>query len=384
MIATLPRTATRHDGAGGPLTVHVESAASFARMRETWTALLRRSANPTPFLAWEWLHACWTHLSSRTTLALLTIRDGAELVAVAPLGRRRSHTLPYLDGFEWLGAGDAGSDYLDVLVDRDRVAETVDALAAAVDRCGLPLRLRHLPTPSIASELAQRLRRRGWSCRAASDGICPHVPLAGHTWDGWLGTIGPAHRANIRRRLRALAPRGLTFARVVTEDERREALAALARFHEERFGPDGSTALSTPALRAFHEDVTRRLMAAGMLWLQALRLDGRLAAVLYGLTLGNRVYFYQHGFDAAAARDSAGLVLMALSIRAALDEGASDFDLLYGTEPYKRLWARGERRLARLELFPPHLGGAVQHAATGIVALARGCGRRLLRRTHSC
>jgi CelD/BcsL family acetyltransferase involved in cellulose biosynthesis len=46
-----------------------------------------------------------------------------------------------------------------------------------------------------------------------------------------------------------------------------------------------------------------------------------------------------------------------MTIRAALEDGAAEFDMLYGHEPYKYLWARGERRLGRLQFFPPHLSG---------------------------
>ncbi len=37
---------------------------------------------------------------------------------------------------------------------------------------------------------------------------------------------------------------------------------------------------------------------------------------------------------------------MALTIRAAIDDGASEFDMLWGTEPYKALWARERPRPA--------------------------------------
>ena len=60
-----------------------------------------------------------------------------------------------------------------------------------------------------------------------------------------------------------------------------------------------------------------------------------------------------------------GLVLMGLSIRAAIDEGAGEFDMLWGTEPYKFLWARETRLLQRIELFPTHLGGTLHRHAIG-------------------
>jgi len=86
-------------------------------------------------------------------------------------------------------------------------------------------------------------------------------------------------------------------------------------------------------------------------------LNDTLAATMYGFARDGRFYFYQHGFDAAYSRYSLGLVLMGLSIRAAIDEGMREFDMLYGHEPYKKLWAARQRPLGRLMLFPPRLAG---------------------------
>lgn len=360
------------------LEVRIETSDTFAQMHRAWTTLVRASLAPSPFLTWEWMYAWWTNLAEGDTLALLTVRNDEDVIGLAPLRVTRPRTWPWLARLEFLGSGLAGSDYLDIVARRDRTHEVADALADALHTWGLPLHLRHLPALSMTSEVARRLVARGWSWRGGPDGVCPHVALTG-TWDCWLSTRGAAHRANVRRRLRALARRDARMTRVTTEPERRAALDALARFHAQRFGPGGSTALGTPALLAFHDAATRRMMTEGTLWLHTLTLDGRLAAVMYGFEMDGRVYFYQHGFDAEHQRDSLGLVLMALSIRAAIEGGAHDFDMLYGVESYKRLWASDQRRLSRLDLFPPRLRGAIQHAATGAAAAVRRSAGRLRR-----
>jgi len=43
-----------------------------------------------------------------------------------------------------------------------------------------------------------------------------------------------------------------------------------------------------------------------------------------------RFYFYQSGFDPTYERSSVGLITMGLSIQAALEEGACEYDLLHG------------------------------------------------------
>ena len=66
---------------------------------------------------------------------------------------------------------------------------------------------------------------------------------------------------------------------------------------------------------------------------------------------------------------------MGLSVRAAIDEGADEFDMLWGVEPYKWLWARETRDLRKIQLFPAHVGGRIHRGASrarrGLGSLAR-------------
>jgi CelD/BcsL family acetyltransferase involved in cellulose biosynthesis len=178
----------------------------------------------------------------------------------------------------------------------------------------------------------------------------------------------------VRRRLRAIEREfRVGFERVATDGERRDGLAALAAFHERRFRMrGGSTTFRTPALRAFHDAATQCALDGGWLRMYVLRLNDAPAAVMYGLSYDGRFSFYQHGFDDRYERHSVGLVLMARTIRAAIEEGAHTFDMLWGTEPYKWLWAREASELNQIHLFPRHVGGRIQH---GAVIARRALGR---------
>jgi CelD/BcsL family acetyltransferase involved in cellulose biosynthesis len=191
------------------------------------------------------------------------------------------------------------------------------------------------------------------------------VRLAGHDWDSYLATLGSAHRANVRRRLKALGQRfNLRFEQAVSEEQRREALTALVAFHDQRFGArGGSSTFFTPALRAFHDEATRVALESGWLRMHVLWLNDAPAAVMYGFAYNRRFYFYQHGFDDQYKQHSAGLALMGLTIRAALEEGAEEFDMLWGVEPYKGLWAHDARQLRQIHIFPAHLGGTMHRHA---------------------
>jgi len=357
----------------------------FVVLRTRWNALLRESRSDCIFLTWEWLSAWWTHLSGDRSLHILLAWDGDELVGIAPLVRSRG-TLPWLSRLEFLGTGFAGSDYLDLIVQPDLERDVAQAFAASLRQSSDTLHLDHLPPDSIAaSSLVDPLAAGAWTAMQTMVGTCPYIPLAGHTWDSYLGSIGSAHRANLRRRLRGIDRQfAVQFTRVRNDEERREGLETLISLHNRRWDTrGGSTAFPTTECRAFHYDVTRMALARGWLRLYELRLDDEIVAATYCFIYGGRCYFYQGAFDDRYQQQSVGMVAMGLTIKAALDESAREFDMLFGVESYKWLWARHARSLHRIDLFPSDLAGRVHHSTVRATRSARTLVRRIFPR-RSC
>jgi CelD/BcsL family acetyltransferase involved in cellulose biosynthesis len=356
--------------------------AGFLGLREEWSELVRASVTDSPFLTWEWLHTWWTHLCGSRQLALLTVRRGNSLIAVAPLSISRDR-LPWLSHLEFLGTGWAGSDYLDVIAPSDAEDECVGVMSDWLRRQRHSLYLDHVPGEGATSaRLAARLGGQGWHVRMWPSGSCPFARLAGHCWDSYLATLTPSHGSRFRRDLATLNKKFIVgFNQVASEGERQDALAALMKFHDQRWTHrGGSTAFRTPALRGFHQEVTRRALQGDWLRMFVLTLNDRPAAVAYCFLRNGRYYLYQHGFDAEYGHYSVGLVMLGLSIRRALDEGACEFDMLWGDEPYKFRWAVSARLLTRFELFPSHLGGRVHHHTLDAERCLRTLARRIFPR----
>jgi CelD/BcsL family acetyltransferase involved in cellulose biosynthesis len=349
----------------------------FDALSAEWAELLRNSLANNPFLTWEWLHAWWKHLSDSRTLQLLTAREpDGRLAGVAPFCVARAG-LPWLSRFEFLGTGWAGSDYLDVIARREREAACLEAFGDWLRSCAKTARFDHLRPAALTARLGVRLADAGWTCQSSRSGICPFATLTGQSWESYVASLSQSQRTRCRRYLNTLRKKfDVSFERVATEPRRREALIALMEFHDHRWTPrGGSTAFHTPELRAFHHDATSRALDAGWLRLFVLRLNDEIAGVTYCFYLNRRFYLYQHGFNPRFRQYSVGVVVLGLTIRAALDDGATEFDMLYGDEPYKALWATETRQLERIELFPPHMGGRLHRrtvdAERGIRTLAR-------------
>jgi CelD/BcsL family acetyltransferase involved in cellulose biosynthesis len=347
----------------------IDNSARFEALQADWTGLLEASSAESPFVTWEWLNAWWTHLRGSRRLAILAVRSGSQLIAIAPLaasGRR----LPFFRRLEFLGTGSAGSDYLDAIVRRGCEADAVQALAGYLQSQNTALHLDHLPPNALLSRLTAPLTESGWAVRQVSYGVCPFIRLSGHSWDSF--------RVSSRRRLRSLQKKfSMRFECVADDAMRQAALAKLFAFHQARWGARG-TAFQTDALRAFHLDVTARARNAGWLRLYTLHLDEDLAAVMYGFSFKGRFYFYQHGYDARYQPYSLGRAVVDLSIRAAIDEGLSEFDLLNGNEAYKSAWTGDTRSLSQIDLFPAHLGGRIHQRTVDTERTLRAFARRVL------
>jgi CelD/BcsL family acetyltransferase involved in cellulose biosynthesis len=335
----------------------VDNAADFAAMREEWNELLSASRSDSVFLTWEWLHTWWIHLGRGRSLFIVTVRSGSQLVAIAPLTMTRARVGPFtVPMLEFAGIGTIGSDYLDFIVRSSCQTAAVEAVTAFLAQTGLSVRLPSVKEDSIAATtLRHGLADRGWQWREVPMQVCPFIDLSVGSWQSYLSSLGPSHRYNFRRRLRNLEKdHTVRLEQVSSEEDRSEALKHVVELHLLRWqSRGGSDAFNHPNILAFHQEVSRLAHERGWLRLFVLNIDGHPAAALYGFRYGRTFHFYQSGFDPNFERYSVGLITLGLTIQAAIEEGATEYDLLHGDEAYKFLWTTQVRPLVRLELYAP-------------------------------
>ncbi|MGC8945396.1 MAG: GNAT family N-acetyltransferase [Anaerolineae bacterium] len=325
-----------------PLTAEIHSHPSvFDALADEWTALLRRSATDVPFLTPSYQQAWWRHLAeveagpAAPFLCLVTVRDGAELVGIAPLCRAHRPEGPTL---QWVGCVEV-SDYLDAVIAAGREAlvweATLDALTgpsaprwARMDLCSIPAAS---PTLAALPALAQQ---RGWAVETEVQEVCPVLSLPS-TWEEYLASLDRKDRHELRRKLRrAEALDGLRWYIVGSEHdlevEIEDFLALMAQ------STRAKAEFLTPPMRAFFRELMRAAFAEGWLQLAFLEWDGRKLAAYLNFVYRNRVLVYNSGLDWRADPGlGAGIVLSAFLIRHAIAEGREAYDFLRGREDYK-------------------------------------------------
>ena len=156
-------------------------------------------------------------------------------------------------------------------------------------------------------------------------------------------------------------------------------MASLFLLHEERWGDEGSGAFDS-VRQAFHLDFARAALERGWLRLWIAEIDGRAVAAWHGFRFGGSEWYYQSGRDPEWERSSIGLVLMAHTLRAAIEDGMDSYRLLRGGETYKERFATGDVGVDSVAVPASGLGRAAILAARAAVDLPgphRAVARRL-------
>jgi len=144
---------------------------------------------------------------------------------------------------------------------------------------------------------------------------------------------------NFRRQLRYKERRldrehGLRFRLTTDSKSLVSDMETLFRLHEARWAGGSSGALAATR-REFHRDFASHCLSRGWLRLWIAEVAGRPAAAWYGFRFGGDEWYYQAGRDPAWDQQSVGFLLLAHSIREAMNDGMRSYRFLRGGEGYK-------------------------------------------------
>jgi CelD/BcsL family acetyltransferase involved in cellulose biosynthesis len=328
--------------------LELESVQDLASVRDEWAQLAERSRSF--FATPEWLSLWWEHFGGGRELLLTAGRgDDGRLEALLPFYAWRTRPLRIVRAL-----GHGPGDELGPIGDR--------AVAG-------PALARWAESERFDVLLAEQLPGEGWQddlpgARLLSRGGSPVLTFDGLTWEELMASKSRNFREQVGRRARALEREHDVRYRLVDGPEGLdESLDAFFRLHGLRWGSGSIIARTEPFQREFAAVAAAR----GWLRLWLLSLDGRPAATWLGYRFEGAECYYQAGRDPAFDSRSVAFVLLAHTVRAALEDGAREYRFLRGDEPYKHRFANADPGLETIAL----AGGAAGQAALAVAPLAR-------------
>lgn len=362
----------------GLLAEVLRTPGAFAPIEEAWRALAVARANAflTPEWARAWLLGDGAALDQEP-LVVAVSREGGGLAGVLPLGldlARRPRAVRF--------AGWLYGDCFGVAA----AAEDEDAVAAAAMRAlerelGSPTLILHrVDSDATWPAAARAAAGRRMALVEQSPAELRYTRIAGLDWDGYVATRSKKFGQRIARGLeRHLDRDGIAHHVRQTADPAQldRDLAAFWRLHDLRRPDPGESSVAEAETRARLGEFARAALDRGWLRLRILELDGRPAAGVLCWLIGGRYCVYQSGFDPAWADHKPGLASMNDAVRAAVGEGADEFNMLLGDEEYKERFVSDTRHVHTVSLAP---AGSPARLLISAEAGARRRGRRLARR----
>lgn len=331
--------------------ISVSTYSALDKLRNAWEAAYAADPLAHVFVSWPWIRS-WLQVSPYAWLILVARpSDSAPPVAFCALnmsglrGRRR------VEGDLRLGVG-PWADYSGFVCVPGHEQEAIPAFANWIARRLAWRRfcLSDVMDPRIDA-FSRRLGQAGFTIASAGQTPCPWLELP-ETWEQYLDKFLSTHaRKSLRQQVRRLEQLDDFRVTDIREDDPETEVDALLHLWQQRWGEKSTTdlAIIRGALLGCHE--------RHGLWLGGMWEGSKPIASLAGYLDPARKTFsyFISGFDASYDRLSPGRVIVALSIRSAIERGLRAYDFLRGGEAYKYSFGATDRHAESFVVSPGRL-----------------------------
>jgi len=313
---------------------------SFQEIEREWESVLRDSPENTLFLTSQWQKVWWDTFGDGHTMCGFTYPESNEISAIASLAKSG-------DTVSFIGSEDT-FDYNDFLIRPGNEVGFYQALLDCMEeqKFGM-LRLVSLretsPTLQILPDLA---RKHGYTVEVKEEDVTSGIGLPS-TWDEYLSLLNKKDRHELRRKIRRMdSQTDWKWYSLTEPTEVNERLGEFIKLmRQSRADKDE---FMTPERERFFYNITQRMSELGLLQLYFLHMDGVTVATSLCFDYGGSRLLYNSGYDPEYAYYSVGLLLNAMCLKDAIEQGLTYFDFLRGPEPYKAHLGGQQRNLYQM------------------------------------
>ena len=279
------------------------------------------------FVLPPWLNIWWNIFRPEGEQCLLSVREGAELIGIAPLmvnGRTA----------QLMGSPDV-CDCLDVIVAPGKEKLFCRALLDHLRAQGIstlelgPVR----PDSTVYTHVMGDAKTFSREVLCTPEDVVLELLLPA-TWDALLNMLSAKERHEIRRKLRRLEEAGRVDYHVAEDMTavKSELDTFLTLFRQNR---SDKAAFMTGKMECFFRSVAEELAGADILRLFFLTLNNEPAAAVMCFDYQATRYLYNNGYNERFSQLSVGLLSKVLNIKESIERRYRKYDFLKGAEVYK-------------------------------------------------
>lgn len=306
-----------------------------------------------PYCSPVWMLAWWRRVADpRCALRVVVVRDGEEIVSVAPFFAVRDLGIVR---YRLLG-GDVSFPVQPLAApgyERAVAGSVVDALASSdprpdlVSLDGTPVSAPWvgLLTASWGNGAAPRVHR----IRTLP---APALSLRCRTYEEWLSSKSSNFRQQMRRFRRRLERKGATFRLAVGSDDVERGIGAFLALHQARWESRGGSNLTRAGLGDMLRTVAARFAGSSRFRLWLLEAAGKIISAQIFVEAGGEVAYWNGGFDEEWGEERPAVQTILAAIEHAFAEGDGRVSFGGGAHDYKYRFADEEDRLEWTALLP--------------------------------
>ncbi len=351
----LPRGGWGHSTGGRNLEVLlISEARQWLSLKPAWNRLLRETADYTVFQSFEHLWTWWKYFGLNGALNLLAVRDGTEIIGIAPLAifpdRVRGAVFRDLEliGAPWQ------VDRAQFLFGREQdacLSATLAWLFAHRDRWDL----FRLHEQRADFPVTHRMRERFGAEKCLiieREWLCPYIRLDGD-WERFIAERPRKLRKNLNRSHRLLEQDGPVSLETLDRWPELEAgLEAYVALEKRSWKPaKGIDVGRSRAYFRFYRELARIYGRDGGFQLRFLRVGDRRVAGTFGIEFDGTFYSIMIVHDQAFDRGSPGTLLEAMELERCFADDIKEYDFLGGFLSNKLRWTSTARETVNQSFF---------------------------------
>ena len=362
----------------------------FEALAPEWNKLLERSAANTITLTHEWLTTWWNVFGADRELCILLVRDGAQLIGIAPLLKRRVSSFGIsAQRLEFLASGEDEadeicSDYLDFIIEQGRENDALTAIFQFLreqetnwDELLLKEIVSNSPTLDL---LTAQCQNSGFKYEIEDNGEAVYLPLE-QGWDNLQQTFARKTRNKIRQDEKAAQKHGYTLEIVQDAAQFEDAFASYMALHQNLWTSRGEPGVfASEMFTRFHRELAAKLLPKGRICLYLLKCGDQPLAALHVFVYAGTAFYYQAGFAPTDAVRSPGNLVRNMGIRHAMESGLKEWDFLKAEpDSYKYRWSQHTRQIKQIRIVKPQAKETVRATAALVANELRKVKRALKR-----